>query len=95
MGSTYSSNLKKINSQQKHALRIIYNKTKYESVREILKSLNILNMYQINILNNAIFMHRVNANNAPNIFLEKLTKPYHLYETRFSQINFTKPTHKL
>ena len=40
-------------------------------------------------------MHTVNTNNAPNIFLEKLSKPCHLYNTRFSQINFTKPRNKL
>ena len=32
-GNTYLSNLKKISSQQKHSVRIIYNKKKYESVR--------------------------------------------------------------
>ena len=52
-GNTYLSNLKKIGSQQKHFVRINYNKMKYESVRELLRSLKILNVYQINILNNA------------------------------------------
>ena len=49
-GSTYISNLKQINSKQKHAIRIIYNKKKYETVRELLRSIKILNVYQINIL---------------------------------------------
>ena len=35
-GSTYISNLGKINIQQKHAIRIIFNKKKYETVRELL-----------------------------------------------------------
>ena len=40
-GNTYLSNLKKINRQQKHLVRIIYNKMKYESVRELPKSMYI------------------------------------------------------
>ena len=51
-GNTYLSNLKKISSQQKQFVHIIYNKIKYESVRELLRSLKILNVYEINILNN-------------------------------------------
>ena len=54
-GNTYLSNLKKISSQQKHLVRIIYNKMKYESIRELLRSLKVLNVYQINILNNAFY----------------------------------------
>ena len=81
-GNTYLSNLKKISSQQKHSVHIIYNKKKYESVGELLRSLKILNVYQINILNNASFMHRINTNSAPIIFLNKLTKSSHLYPTK-------------
>ena len=51
-GNTYLSSLKKISSQQKHAVRKIYNKMEYEFVRELLRSLKILNVYQISILNN-------------------------------------------
>ena len=86
-GNTYLSNLKRISSQQNHSVRIIYNKKKYESVGELLRSLKILSVYQIKILNNASFMHRINTNIAPVIFLGKLTKPSHLYPVRFSQLN--------
>ena len=68
---------------------------KYESVRELLRSLKIVNVYQINILRNTFFMHRINNNSAPIVFLNKLTKPSHLYPTRFSQLNYSKPTHEL
>ena len=68
---------------------------KYESVREQLRSLKILNVYQINILNNAFFMQRIITNSAAILFLDKLTKPAHLYPTRFSQLDYSKPTHKL
>ena len=68
---------------------------KYESARELLRSLKIVNVYQINILNNPFFMHRINTNSAPIVILDKLTKPSHLHPTIFSQLNYTKPTHKL
>ena len=58
-GSTCRTNLKKINSEQKHAIRIIFNITKFAHTREIFKEQKILNMYQLNILSNIIFVHRV------------------------------------
>ena len=67
----------------------------YESIRELLRSLKIVNVYQINILNNPFFMNRIKTNSAPIVFLDKLTKPSHLHPTRFSQLSYTKPTHKL
>ena len=36
-GSTFRTNLKKINSQQKHAICIIFNKNKFAHTREIFK----------------------------------------------------------
>ena len=40
-------------------------------------------------------MHRINTNSVPVVFLDVLTKLSHPYPTRFSQLNYTKPTHKL
>ena len=54
-GNTYLSNLKQISSQQKHSVRIIYNKLKCKPVRKLLRSLKILNVYQINIVNNVFY----------------------------------------
>ena len=68
---------------------------KYESVRELLRPLKTLNVCQLNILNNAFFMHGININSTLILFLDKLTKQSHLFPTRFSQLNYTKPTHKL
>ena len=89
-GSTCRTNLKKLNSQQKHAIRIIFNKDKFARRREIFKGQKILNIYQLNILNNTIFMHRVENKTAPSIFLTKFCKPSHVYPTNFSAHNFLK-----
>ena len=67
------SNLKEINSQQKHAIRIIYNKKKYETVQELLRSIKISNVYQIKILNktfNASNKHK-NCTNCISIQIQK------------------------
>ena len=68
---------------------------KYGPVRKLLRSLKILNVYQIDIANNAFFIHRINTNSAPIVFLDKLTKPFHLYPTSFFRLNYTKPTYKI
>ena len=93
-GSTCSTNLKKINSQKKHAIRIIFNKNKFAHTREIFKEQKILNIYQLNILS-IIFMYRVENKTAPSIFLTKFFKPSHSYPTNFSAHNFLVPPLKL
>ena len=52
-------NLKKLHSQQKHAIRIVHNKAKFEHTKELFKSANVLNLYKLNILGIAVFMHRI------------------------------------
>ena len=54
LGSSCRTNLKKINSQQKHVLCIIFNKIKFEHTRELFKSSKILNVYKLNIFNTAV-----------------------------------------
>ena len=82
-GSTCWTNLKKINSQQKHAIRIIFNKNKFAHTREIFKEQKIL------------FIDRVENKTAPSIFLTKFCKPSHAYPTNFSAHNILVPTLKL
>ena len=43
-GSTYLTNLKKLRSQQKHAIRIVHNKRKFEHTKELFKSASVLNL---------------------------------------------------
>ena len=64
-GSTCRTNLKKINSQQIHAIRIIFNNNKFAHTREIFKEQKILNIHQLNILSNIIFMYRAENETAP------------------------------
>ena len=67
-GSTARSNLKKIYSQQKHAIRIVYSKDRLTHTRELFKECKVLNVYQVNIWKNLVFMHQINSNTVPTIF---------------------------
>ena len=55
-----------------------------------MRLINILNAYQINILNNTILMCQISTKTAPSIFLSKFNKPSHLYLTRFYNVNYIK-----
>ena len=68
MGSTYPTNLKKLRSQQKHAIRMVHNKTKFEHAKELFKSATVLNLYKLNILSIAVFMYRVHTKLSPSVF---------------------------
>ena len=93
--STYKTNLKKIHSQQKHALRIVYNKDRYYHTKNLFRSCNVLNVYKLNLLNTAIFMHKVKAGTGLEAFHTTFKMPSHSYPTRFSSLNYSKSKTKL
>ena len=67
-GSTHSTKLKKLISLQKHAIRIICNKRKFESIIPSMKLLKILNAEEINIHQHLLFMHKFRLGKLPNNF---------------------------
>ena len=93
-GSTYQMNLKKLRSQQKQAIRSVHNKTKFERTKELFKSANVLNLYKLNKLSIAAFMHRAHVKTSPPVFTRWFHRVSHLYSTR-SSTNFSKPKLKL
>ena len=72
-GSTYRTNLKKLRSQQKHAIRIVHSRTKFEHTEELLKSANVMNFYKLNILSIGVFIHRVHIEASPPVSREFLS----------------------
>ena len=90
-GSTNRTNLKKLNSQQEHAIRMVMNKDKHHHTMEIFKELKILNIYKLNILNVAIFMHKIHTNASPFAFSNSFETISHCYPTRFSVLGYKKP----
>ena len=63
--------------------------------RDHFKESKVLNVYQVNIWRNLIFMHQVNSNTAPTTFLNKFKKPTHNYLTNFARTNYCIPPFKL
>ena len=64
-GSTYRIYLRKINSQQKHALRLIHNKNRFYHSKGLFESCEILNLYKLNLLNTVVFIHKIKKRNYP------------------------------
>ena len=87
--STEKTKLKIINIKQKHAVRIIFNEDRLCHSWPLLKTLNALNVYQLNIYQNLKFMHKLKKDNIPKIFTELIKKPKHKYSTRFSKNSYT------
>ena len=54
-----------------------------------------MNIYQLNIFNNLLFLHWVKNGKVPNVFLSKFLRPSHHYPTSFSQNNHIVPSFKL
>ena len=93
--STNITYLKKLKSQQKHAIRIIFHENKFSHTREHFKESNKWNIYQLNIFNNLLFLHRVKNGKVPNVFLSKFLRPSHHYPTSFSRNNYIVSSFKL
>ena len=68
---------------------IVFNQEKLTLSRPLLRSLNALNVYQINLYQHLNFMHKVSNNVAPLIFNDMFKKPSHKYPTNFSHNNFS------
>ena len=86
--STYFTKLKPIHYQQKHAARTVFGEDRLTHSRLLLRSLNALNIYQINIHQQANFMCKFKYSQTPSIFNNVFEKPDHKYPTQFSEINY-------
>ena len=58
-GITNRTNLKKLLSQQKRAVQIINNRTRFDHTNELFKSQKVFNIYKLNILSAAVFMYQI------------------------------------
>ena len=94
-GRTHSTNLKKLHSKQKHAIRIIHNKAIFGHTRPLFRKNKILNVYQLNILKNVKFMHKISTKTAPSVFHSRFKRPSHYYLPNFSESNYSLPAHNL
>ena len=89
--STNKTNLKKLCRKQNQASRIIFNQDRFTHARPLLKTLNALNVYQINLLQVLLFKHEIKTNSSLRIFLHQFKTINHKYATRHSRNYFKKP----
>ena len=87
--STHKTKLKKTQSQQKHALRIVFNQFKPSPSEPPFLHLNVISVYQINIFQSVQFMRKIKNKNTTHIFRKLFRVTCHAYPTNFSLINFS------
>ena len=80
--------LKRILGKQKQAARLMSSDGITIPSRLLGKELNILNVYQINILQHLLFMFKVNNSITPRVFSHVFSLMDHLYPTRFFDNSF-------
>ena len=81
--STNKTYLKRILGKQKKAARLMSSDDISISSRFLMKELNILNVYQTNILQHLLFMFRVKNSKILRVFNQVFSLIDHLYQTRF------------
>ena len=86
--STHETNLKNIHNQQKHNLRIVYNKYIFYYTKERFRSCNVLNVDELNLVNTFIFKHKIKTVTGPTTFDIPFEIPTHTYPTCFSGKNY-------
>ena len=67
------------------------NKDMYSEARPLMKSLQILNIYQLNLFQIVLFMFKLKNETIPQIFHSQFTAINHKYPTRHSLNNYTLP----
>ena len=72
--STYVTKLKKKNLLQKRAVRFVFNEDRLSHSRPLLRKINALNVYQINLYQHLNFMHKFNNQETPRIFNDLIKK---------------------
>ena len=86
--STYVTKLKEINLLPKRAVRFVFNEDRLSHSRPLLRKINALNVYQINLYQHLNFMHKFNNQETPRIFNDLIKKLVHKYPTNFLKSNF-------
>ena len=87
--STSKTNLKKLLGKQKQSARIIiFNQDILMHARPLLKPLNALNIYQINLLQDLLFKHKIKPNSCSRIFLDQFQTINHKHKFGYARNNF-------
>ena len=79
-GSTYKSNLRKLQVLQNKAVRIITGSSRKTSIEWMYNEFRILNLYEINLYLVGKFMFKVFHEDVPNVFDNFFTDDYSIHE---------------
>ena len=82
--STYRTKLK-TTKYQKRYVRIVFNEDKLTYYRPLLRSLNSLNIFQINLYQHLVFKYKTSKYKDPLTFNEIIKKPSRKYHKNFSE----------
>ena len=85
--STYARKLKN-KFVQKRAVCFVFNEDRLSYSRPLLRKINAVNVYQINLYQHLNFMHKVNNQETPAILNDLIKSPVHKYPTNFSKLIF-------
>ena len=86
--SAFKTKLLGILKKQKHAARITFHAKRLDHARPLLKEMEALNVYQINLMQTLKFMHKTKYGKNPRISLPKFCELDHQYPTGFSKNSF-------
>ena len=84
---TYARKLKN-KFVQKRAVCFVFNEDRLSYSRPLLRKINAVNVYQINLYQHLNFMHKVNNQETPRILNDLIKRPVHKYPTNFSKLIF-------
>ena len=87
-------NFKKLLGKQKQAARIIFNQDRFTHARLSHNTLNVLNVYRINMLLVLLFIHKIKTNKSSRICLHQFQTINHKYVTQYSSNNFKDPNER-
>ena len=93
--STHFTKLKTINYKQKQAARIVFDEDRLCHSRPLLRRLNALNVYQINLFQHINFMYRLSNDDLAKHFNNTFKNPDHKYPKKFSICNYSLKKHSL
>ena len=93
--STNKPKLKKLFGKQKQAASTIFNQDRFTHACPLLKTLNALNGYQINLLQVLLFMHKIKTHSPPRIYLHQFQAINHKHATWYSRNNFKEPKREI
>ena len=89
--STNKTKLKTLLRRQKHGARIINLQDRLTHAKPLLQELKALNIYQLNIFQTLLFMHKVKNDNIPDVFKNSFMIITNKYNTKAANTTFYKP----